>query len=110
MMYTLEGKPSANMCLICKLHWMPISINLTPVSTSGSFIIMIIILRSPATMGFAQKLVVKRGSSDNVGKVGIAFLDGISGELWLMSAMMTDGATEAMSLLRLLDTELVDNM
>ncbi len=57
-----------------------------------------------AVMGFAQKLsILKRGQSQ--GKSMSTFLITINGELWLLAAMMTDGAVEAMELLRFLDTE-----
>ena len=60
---------------------------------------------SPGLMGFAQKLVVKRGNSDAMGKLAIVFLISINGEMWLLAAMMCDAANEAMVLIRFLDDE-----
>ena len=43
--------------------------------------------------------------SDGAGKAGHAFLERITGELWLFAAMMSDAAAETMNLIRFLDDE-----
>ena len=43
--------------------------------------------------------------SDGAGKAGHAFLERITGELWLFAAMMSDAAAETMSLIRFFDDE-----
>ncbi len=51
---------------------------------------------------------MKRGMSDGCGKVATVFLREISGEVYLLGGMMSDAATETMTLIRLLDDENVN--
>lgn len=48
--------------------------------------------------------------SDGAGKAAHAFLQHITGELWLFAAMMSDGACETMNLIRFLDDENVSTV
>ena len=59
----------------------------------------------PGLLGFAQKLSIKRGNKDAMGKIANAFLEGFCELYLLVAAMMADGATEAMVLIRSLDDE-----
>ena len=59
-------------------------------------------------MGFAQKLIIKRGKSDGIAKSAVAFLQDISGQRFLLGGMMSDAATETMVLIRHLDDEKLD--
>ena len=62
-------------------------------------------LGNPGLLGFAQRLVIKRGMSDGAGKAGHAFLGRVTGELFLFAAMMSDAAAETMTLIRFFDDE-----
>ena len=64
---------------------------------------------SPGLLGFCQKLSLKRGRSDAQGRAAITFLSQITGKIWLVAAMMADGATETLVLIRVLDNEDVDH-
>ena len=60
---------------------------------------------SPAIIGFAHTLLIKRGNSDGAGKAAHAFLEHITGELWLLAAMMSDASAATMNLIRYFDDE-----
>ena len=69
---------------------------LTPLSRS--------VLDPDATIGFAQKIsIIKKGQAP--GKAMVVFLETVTPELFLLAAMMSDGAALAFDLIRFLDTE-----
>lgn len=64
------------------------------------------VLDPDGLLGFAQRISIEK-KGQVPGKAMDTFLTTISGQLFLLAAMMADGAVEAMELIRFVDTEKV---